>query len=417
MTTLPVMSSSFSTRPARESARPCAVLAVIADEGTPTSITQLAELYDASVDIRPLAEVQAQPDMIANYGAIVIDARSTDITVRRSLHDLIVRACAGDLVCLILGDNVPSRFELSSGGKQIPKVQACPVDIDGPQLCGRLSALLDYRPSFERIEQYLQQLETWSQALNHRFEEIHNELRLAWRVQQDFLPKHLPNSDRARFAALYRPASWVSGDIYDVFRLDETHIGFHVADVVGHGIAAGLMTLFVKRSLITKEITSSSYRLIPPGQALARLNNDLSEMDLPEQQFVTACYGILNIESGLLTIARAGHPFPIVIEPDGTLSRIEVAGSLLGVFDGAEFPEITVQLKPKTKVVFISDGFEQAFGGPDDIGEQATLDHLKNLASLPADKLIESFHALLDCEESSLHAPDDMTMVVAEYLG
>jgi len=411
------MSSSFSTRSARESNRPRAVLAVIAEGPTPAAITQLAELYDHPVDVHSLADVAAQTDMLSRYGAMIIDARSTDAVLRRTVHDLIVRACTADLVCLILGDNVPSRFELSSGGKQIPKVQACPVSIDGPQLCGRLCALLDYRPSFERIEQYLQQLETWSQALNHRFEEIHNELRLAWRVQQDFLPKHLPNGERARFAALYRPASWVSGDIYDVFRLDETHVGFHVADVVGHGIAAGLMTLFVKRSLITKEITSSSYRLIPPGQALARLNNDLSEMDLPEQQFVTACYGILNTETGVLTVARAGHPFPVVIDPDGSLSRIDVAGSLLGVFDGAEFPEISIKLKPKTKIVFLSDGFEQAFGGPDDIGEQATLDHLKNLASLPADKLIESFHALLDCEESSLHAPDDMTMVVAEYLG
>src|SRR5947207_11229487 len=96
----------------------------------------------------------------------------------------------------------------------------------------------------------------------HRLDE---ELRLAARVQQDFLPKSLPSVGDVRFQYLFRPAGHVSGDLYDVMRLDETHVGFYMADAVGHGMPAALLTMFLKQALTTKEIFPGGYRLLPPN--------------------------------------------------------------------------------------------------------------------------------------------------------
>ena len=100
----------------------------------------------------------------------------------------------------------------------------------------------------------------------HRIDE---EMRLAARLQQDFLPKTLPQVGPVRFHTLFRPAGYVSGDLYDVMRLDETHVAFYMADAVGHGMPAALLTMFIKNALVTKEINPNGYRLLPPSESIA----------------------------------------------------------------------------------------------------------------------------------------------------
>ena len=76
---------------------------------------------------------------------------------------------------------------------------------------------------------------------------LDEELRLAAKLQQDFLPKQLPQVGPIHFHSLFRPAGYVSGDLYDVMRLDEKRVGFFPVDAVGHGMPAALLTMFIKR--------------------------------------------------------------------------------------------------------------------------------------------------------------------------
>src|SRR4051812_27970904 len=126
----------------------------------------------------------------------------------------------------------------------------------------------------------------------HRLDE---ELRLAARIQQDFLPKMLPQIGNVHFHTLFRPAGYVSGDLYDVMRLDEHHVGFFICDAVGHGMPAALLTMFIKRALVTKEIYNSGYRLLDPCETLKRLNDALVEQNLSQATYATAMYGIVNV--------------------------------------------------------------------------------------------------------------------------
>src|SRR5439155_26981566 len=117
---------------------------------------------------------------------------------------------------------------------------------------------------------------------------LDEELRLAARLQQDFLPKTLPQVGPVHFHTLFRPAGYVSGDLYDVMRLDEKRVGFFIVDAVGHGVPAALLTMYIKRALICKEIGPTGYRLLDPAESMRRLNDALIEQNLSQATFCTA---------------------------------------------------------------------------------------------------------------------------------
>ena len=287
-------------------------------------------------------------------------------------------------------------------------------DESSEMLKGRLATLIELQPILKSLRNESNQLEQINRPLNNYMSQVDEEMRLAARLQRDFLPKELPDIDHITFATIYRPATWVSGDLYDVMRLDEEHIGFYIADAVGHGMPAALLTMFIKRSIVTKRITGRSYELIAPDVVLEKLNADLIEQNLSNFQFATCCYAILNINSLELNIASAGHPLPILIDEQAHTRELHVGGSLLGVFPDATYTTETYRLEPEQKLLLFSDGVEVAFvnKGPDEPlrfrQEFGNLSHY-NITTL-CEKLLE----IINAEEGSLHPRDDVTIVGIE---
>jgi sigma-B regulation protein RsbU (phosphoserine phosphatase) len=191
---------------------------------------------------------------------------------------------------------------------------------------------------------------------------LKEQLRLAGLVQRDFLPAQLPNSEDVRWAATFLPAEWVSGDIYDIARIDEQHIGFYVADAVGHSMPAALLTIFIKQALQMRETLDHSYRIFPPAEVVQNLNRKMAGQKLSGHQFVTCCYCLLNRKTRQLTFARAGHPYPILLRRGQPPRQLETRGSLLGVFEDAEFVQESVQLQAGDRVLLYSDGAESLVG-------------------------------------------------------
>lgn len=277
------------------------------------------------------------------------------------------------------------------------------------------SCLEDAQSQIESLRAELNVLRRRDETLHFYMHRLDEELRLAARLQQDFLPKTLPEVGPVRFHTLFRPAGYVSGDLYDIMRLDERNVGFYIADAVGHGMPAALLSMFLKQALVTKEILPGGYRLLEPSEALARLNQTLLEQNLCSATFATGLYGRINVRSLTLTLARAGHPHPILLRADGSVETIETDGGLLGVFENETYSNHTVQLRPGDRIVAFSDGVEVAFGestvspSPD-----RWLQEIDRLHSLPADKIISALAEQLDGHSGSLDPKDDLTIVIAE---
>ncbi len=239
------------------------------------------------------------------------------------------------------------------------------------------------------------------------------QLKLAGQVQRDFLPKLLPQSERIKWQVTFQPAEVVSGDIYDIARLDEKHIGFYVADVVGHGMPAALLTIFLKHAIIGRQTLGNSYQIYQPQEVLQTLNTRMVEQKLSGSQFISCCYCLLNVETLELTIARGGHPYPVLIR-DGKVRGLEAGGPLLGVFEDAKFEQQTVQLIKEDKLLLYSDGAEPFIGHFEQNHGFVFEENFYSLAKEPLEKLNEQFSILIQNKKISAAEIDDITAVWLE---
>jgi sigma-B regulation protein RsbU (phosphoserine phosphatase) len=271
----------------------------------------------------------------------------------------------------------------------------------------------DVQRELDALRAELGVLRSRDETLNFYMRRLDEELRLAARLQRDFLPRTLPAVGGVRFAVLFRPAGYVSGDIYDVVRLDEHHVGIYIADAVGHGMPAALLTIFIKQALRMKEILAGGYRLLNPSEALARLNEAMIEQELSHAAFATAIYATIDSRTRQVTLARAGHPLAIVIRPDGTIHPVASEGGLLGIFPGEICPDVTVQLQSGDRFILYSDGMDVAFGN-DDSPNPRWQRELLDLRHLPGEQLIAEFAARIDTARGDAEQKDDLTLLIAE---
>jgi phosphoserine phosphatase RsbU/P len=252
------------------------------------------------------------------------------------------------------------------------------------------------------------------ETLKYFMQQFDEEQRLAARLQQDFLPKVLPQLGPVHVSCLFRPASYVSGDFYDVMRLDETHIGFFIADAVGHGMPAALLSMYIKRALVTKEITLTGYRLLEPGESLRLINQALIEQNLSAATFATALYGYINTETLEVTFARAGHPAPVILTAEGGLETLEAEGSLLGVFPDETFTNGRTLLRPGDRLLLFTDGIEVAFSSDQTLDTLQWRSELLSRAPLSGQDLLTDLARKLDEESGSLTPKDDLTIIAVE---
>jgi sigma-B regulation protein RsbU (phosphoserine phosphatase) len=266
----------------------------------------------------------------------------------------------------------------------------------------------------DALRSELNMLRRRDETLNFYMHRLDEELRLAARLQQDFLPKFLPQVGPVHFHTLFRPAGYVSGDLYDIMRLDERRIGFYIADAVGHGMPAALLTMFIKHALITKEISGNTYRLLSPSESMARLNMELIGQNLSQAAFATALYGIIDVQTLEVTLSRAGHPAPLILRSGGGLETIDCDGPLLGIFPDEPFVATTARLAPGDRLLLYTDGIEVAFCDDQFVDSQRWREELLARKGLPTDQLLGAFADRIDNEAGSLAPKDDLTVIILE---
>jgi sigma-B regulation protein RsbU (phosphoserine phosphatase) len=249
------------------------------------------------------------------------------------------------------------------------------------------------------------------QQLQQAYQQIDRELELSRRIQQSLLPRTLPELPQVQFAVRYRPCGRVGGDFYDVIRLDEDRVGFYVADVVGHGVPAGLLTVFLKNAVRFQEITGHDCRLLPPHEVLESLNRDILNLALAEDPFLTMVCALFDRRDGSVAFARAGHPHPIHVPCGGEPKLCPSQGSLLGLFE-TQFASQRLQLRPGDKLLLHTDGLD-APGVADQLsGSERLLALARRWGALPVEEFINQ--VAQDLLEQT-NQPDDLTLLGLEF--
>jgi len=187
-------------------------------------------------------------------------------------------------------------------------------------------------------------------------ERIEQELQVARRIQQDSLPKEVPELEGWEITPYYQPAREVGGDFYDFFKLDDDRVGVVVGDATGKGVPAALVVSATSSMLraVARVLGSSS-----PGEVLSQVNETLSAR-IPQNMFVTCFYAILDPKSATLSYANAGHDLPYVRRSDGDVEELRARGMPLGLMPGMGYEEKEIVLSADEGVLFYSDGLVEA---------------------------------------------------------
>ena len=384
---------------------------LLATDIAPRAVPPLKTLLSRP-DIRLLAARTA--DALENFSqehlsaVIIVAGADVGADSQRHTRQLLSRARERPIgVVIVAPDDAAPAMADTFGGEG---VVVLPWGADPDLLAGCMLGFGCVDPLLETVERENQTLRKLQQQVG-RITQIDEEMRLAGRLQSEFMPRQLPEVNGSEFSVLFRPAGYVSGDIFDAARLDETHVGFYIADVMGHGMPAALLTMFIKRAMRMKEIFEGQYRVVPPNEVLRHLNAEICSQEFSGNHFATIAYCVVNTKTLVMQYARAGHPLPLKIGTSD-VCPLGADGALLGIFPEEEFALETVQLRPGDHVLLYSDGFEFAFG---DGSGSASADYLREFQQLRGLNTRQQFIALgdkLDRAAGSLNPRDDMTAVL-----
>ena len=247
-------------------------------------------------------------------------------------------------------------------------------------------------------------------------ERIGTELSLATRIQADMLPNIFPAfPDREEFDiyASMHPAKEVGGDFYDFFLIDDDHLCMVMADVSGKGVPAALFMMASKIILANSAMMGRS-----PAEILTSTNAAICSNN-HEEMFVTVWLGILEISTGTLRAANAGHEYPVLKQPGGVFELVkDEHGFVIGGMDGIRYKEYELQLKPGAKLFVYTDGVPEATDARSEMfGTERMLQTLNADPDASPEMILKTVEAAVNSFEMGSEQFDDVTMLCMEYRG
>ena len=245
-------------------------------------------------------------------------------------------------------------------------------------------------------------------------ERIGTELNLATKIQKEVLFTDFPAfPDRKEFSlyASMDPAKEVGGDFYDFFLADDDHLCLVIADVSGKGVPAALFMMAAKIMIADLALTSMS-----PAEVLTTVNDAICSKN-KERMFVTVWMGILEISTGRIVCANAGHEYPAIKRPDGDYELfIDKHCFVVGGVKGIRYKEYDLKLEPGQKLFLYTDGVTEAKNEEDELfGTDRMIEALNRNKESSPEKTIENMRSEIADFAGGAEQFDDITMLCMEY--
>ncbi len=237
-------------------------------------------------------------------------------------------------------------------------------------------------------------------------ERLETEVQLARQIQQTFIPHTLPVHDAWQMAARWRTARQVGGDFYDVIELPNGKLGIFIADVADKGMPAALF-MALTRTLVRAAVIEMN----SAAGVLGRVNDQLLP-DTQQGMFVTAVYGVLDVECGEFTYVNAGHNPPFWVKKNGEIEKLTRTAVALGVMEQPNMMERTVALGEGDTLLLYTDGLTEAFSPNGELfGDMRLMDSLKSIQASTADEVLVGVEEHLNEFIETTPLGDDLTML------
>ncbi|MBO7503164.1 MAG: SpoIIE family protein phosphatase [Clostridia bacterium] len=384
---------------------------VVRDKGssdTGNHITAMIGLKDRDGNVHGILCVQRQMDELAKVRRtyltkifVTFIALALLVTVGQSLylHYVLLKPLnqISQEADRFSKENVPAEKKLAETIKTRDEI-------------GRLAGSIDAME--EQIKDYVDNMT----RITAERERISTELSLATRIQADMLPNiYPPFPDRREFDiyATMDPAKEVGGDFYDFFLVDDDHLCMVMADVSGKGVPAALFMMASKIILANNAMTGNG-----PAKVLTDANNLICSGN-KEDMFVTVWLGILEISTGRLTAANAGHEYPVLKRPGGRYELVkDKHGFVVGGMSGSKYTEYELFLEPGSKLFLYTDGVPEATDAEGKMfGTERMLAALDSGDSDSPVEVLKTVRGAVDGFVKGAEQFDDITMLCCEYKG
>lgn len=220
-----------------------------------------------------------------------------------------------------------------------------------------------------------------------------DDIEYAKEMQRCLLPAYMPKDMSVSFDAVYLAAEKLSGDFYNVVKLDENNIAVYIGDVSGHGISAAMLTVFAYQNVIQlKEKEEFKDDIIEPTVVLETIYKSFNKTNMNDEKYIVMLYGIYNVKERTFNYASAGiNVSPYIIKNSGYIYEMDSKGfpiCKLGDFITPTYENKTIQLEYGDKILFYSDGLVDAKNIDGEIyGQQRLKDFLKNNYNLNSTEL------------------------------
>lgn len=263
------------------------------------------------------------------------------------------------------------------------------------------------------LKQSMDSLQETSAALARAKERMEQELRVGRDIQKSMLPTQVPACHQVTLRASMEAAREVGGDFYDYFMLGDRELCFCVADVSGKGVPSALFMAMSKMLIKSRAPDDRN-----PGAIISRVNAELSEEN-PECMFVTVFLGLLDIETGELRYANAGHNPPLLRRASGEVEAVaDRHGPVAGIMPGEAYGESSLTLAPGDVLLVFTDGVTEAMDVDEQLyGDDRLLALVQSVAESSAGSLVDAVNDSVAEFAAGAEQADDITMLAVQFDG
>ncbi len=250
-------------------------------------------------------------------------------------------------------------------------------------------------------------------ALRRANEKLGRELAAAAKIQESLLPGRPAGIPGVDVEWIYEPCEKLGGDSFSAFEVTKGLIGFYMLDVTGHGMVAALQSVALTRVLAS---TWTAQALSSPAQLTKWLNTEFP-VDPEVWQYFTFLCGMLDLSTGRLRYASAGHPGPIHVPVEGAPVALEAAGVPIGWFADVEYDEFTAEVTPGDRLYLYSDGLTEAMNETDeDFGVPGLVGSLASTQGRPLDETVREIRRAVGGWRGREELDDDLTLLALEVV-
>ena len=287
-------------------------------------------------------------------------------------------------------------------------------DTLGRITCGDLNVTVDVRTNEEFAslsDDINSTVSTLKRYIAEAAARIDKELEYAKQIQLSALPTNFPNNEGYGIYAQMIAAKEVGGDFYDFYKLNDDTVAFLVADVSGKGIPAAMFMMTAKT--IIKDLAESGMSV---NEIFTKANEKLCENN-ESGMFVTAWMGVLDIPSGMLQFANAGHNPPLLKRTNGGFEYLKTrAGFVLAGMEGIRYRVGELTLYPGDRLFLYTDGVPEATNSENKLyGEERLLKFMDENWAMGATELLPALKENIDEFVGEAPQFDDITMLSFDY--